>query len=129
MRTERSVTTNLGEERMRKRPIETIGRERRKSQQIESAGGEGKGERRRREDLESGERLEGWLKAYGITRNTAEIRGAGEHVERVRKARDQQEKSREESEVKEKLVEKPRTEKVKWKQFEFTFKRIRQEKF
>ena len=38
-----------------------------------------------REDLESGQRLEGWLKAYGIkTEEAARVKGANEHINRIR---------------------------------------------
>ena len=35
--------------------------------------------------MESGERLKGWIKAYGITRETEEVQGAESHIERIRK--------------------------------------------
>ena len=80
-------------------------RKRRKSQQIKSA--------KEREKLETGSRLEEWLRAYGITRDTSKVKGAADHIERVRGAREKERGT----------MEKEKTEKVKWKTFEFTFRR------
>ena len=41
-------------------------------------------EKKDREELESGERLREWIRAYGISEKTATIKGADRHVERLR---------------------------------------------
>ena len=46
--------------------------------------GEKKGKIKGGEDMESGERLKGWLAAYGISRETREIKGAEGHIDRMR---------------------------------------------
>ena len=82
-----------------------------------------------KENLESGKRLEGWLKAYGIrTEEAASVKGANDHIKRIRDAKEggiqvrETERGNRQAE-RENKKEKEDMEKVKYGKYEFTFKR------